>query len=361
MNGYKIYDTTLSSACYFRTIAEPPNRKCLIQLTEKCNLHCQHCFVSANKSGSEIEYSQIQDVIIPQFVKNNITKVTLTGGEPFVYKRLSDVIDLLLYNNLSVSICTNATLITEEFLRKYQNCDNIHFNVSLDGFSAFSHGKFRGKDDPEMFNTIITNIKLLGEEKLLNGILVTPNKYSSVQEYLELCDFAKECNAKYVLMNPLSQFGRGEKTVDLGFDNLEMEKLRLATQKYSDDNMEMVYIRFPNMEKKPLGQCVAGKVMYIFTNGNVAFCPYMVFAANDTCSLYNEGDFIIGNVFEEDFDFRKSLEMYEFPVDNKEVCISCENYVCGKGCYAARISQGKKLTDSDEQLCPLRNNYEDGK
>ncbi len=353
MNGKKIYNENFCAACYFRTVAKYPQKKCLLQLTEKCNLHCEHCFVSANCNGEEMQYNDIRDIIIPQLLNNNVTKVTLTGGEPFMYKRLLDVVELLISNNISVCICTNATLITEDFLNHFIDCNNLHFNVSLDGFSPKSHGKFRGNENPEVYDDIIRNIKLLGERGMLNGILVTPNIYSSVEEYINLCDFAKKCHARYVLMNPLSQFGRGEKTQNLAFNSEQMNRLRKATQNFNDNNMEMVYIRFPNIEKKPLGECVAGKIMYIFTNGDIAYCPYLVFASKDDGSLYSEQKFILGNIFSKDFDWKTSLKKYKFPINYNNVCSKCKNYNCKKGCYAARISHGYELSKEDIDLCPL--------
>ena len=353
MSGIEIYNEEYCAACYFRTIAEYPQKKCLIQITEKCNLCCAHCFVSANSLGKEMEFKKIKEVILPQLIKNNITKVTLTGGEPFVHPKLLDIVQLLLANNIAVSICTNATLISEQFINNFENCKKLHFNVSLDGLSPESHGKFRGNQNPELYNTIINNIELLGKKGLLNGILVTPNIYSSVQEYLKLCEFAKNCHAKYVLMNPLSQFGRGENTVDLAFNGQQMNELREATKKFNDNDMEMVYIRFPNSESKPLSECVAGKVMYIFTNGDIAFCPYMVFAAKDSASLYDANDFMIGNIFKEGFDLEKSLNDYSFQADYHQVCKECNNQKCKKGCYAAKISHGDQLTERDYALCPL--------
>lgn len=353
MGGLKIYDKNNCAACYFRTIANGLHKKCLIQLTEKCNLHCKHCFVSANNVGNEIEYDKIKNIIVPHMVFNNVTKVTLTGGEPFVYKKLVEVIHLLNNNNISTSICTNATLVTQNFLNKVSDCD-LHFNVSLDGFSVSSHGRFRGNEDKKLYNRIIENIELLGEKRLLNGILVTPNAYSSVEEYVELCKFAKKCHAKYVLMNPLSQFGRGETTSNLALADEQMLRLRLETQKFDDENMEMVYIRFPNYSKKPLSGCVAGKIMYIFTNGDIAYCPYMVFAARDSVSLYDEKDFIIGNIFEDNFNWEQSMKKYKFPVEDDEVCAGCDNNKCQKGCYAARISRGDELCFCDASLCPKK-------
>lgn len=352
MNGTKIYNSDYCAACYFRTTAKYPDRKCLIQLTERCNLHCEHCFVNAEGGGDEMNIGKIDRDILPQLKKNHVTKVTLTGGEPFVYSHLHDVVTLLSRQNISICICTNASLITENFLDKIQDCD-VHFNVSLDGFSASTHGKFRGNENPELFEQIKENVRLLGKRKLLNGILVTPNIFATISEYVDICNFARQCGAKYVLMNPLSQFGRGEDGISMAFSKEQMRQLQLETEKYNDEEMEMVYIRFPNIRQKPLGECAAGKIMYIFTNGDIAYCPYMVFAAKNSLSKYADKQFIIGNIFEKGFEWERAVKNYHFPISYNEICAKCTYTTCKKGCYAARISSGKMLTDADAEICPL--------
>jgi hypothetical protein len=42
---------THASSCYFRTSVGGDGRKALIQITERCNLHCAHCFVSSGDWG----------------------------------------------------------------------------------------------------------------------------------------------------------------------------------------------------------------------------------------------------------------------------------------------------------------------
>ena len=44
-----------------------PNKKDLAQLTEKCDLLCEHCFVSANGVGEEMSYVQIQNLILSRY------------------------------------------------------------------------------------------------------------------------------------------------------------------------------------------------------------------------------------------------------------------------------------------------------
>ena len=57
--------------------------------------------------------------------------------------------------------------------------------------------------------------------------MTSPNKYSSINEYIDICKFAKECKAKYVLFNPLSKFGRGEYTQNLAYTQEELTELSM--------------------------------------------------------------------------------------------------------------------------------------
>lgn len=55
-------------------------RKALVQIDERCNLHCAHCFVSATRDGGTMPYEQITDVLIPRLAECRVERVTLTGG-----------------------------------------------------------------------------------------------------------------------------------------------------------------------------------------------------------------------------------------------------------------------------------------
>ncbi len=350
----QIYNDLYCAACYFRTTADPPMKKCLLQLTERCNLHCQHCFVSSVSSGNDMELRLIETKVIPSLIENNVTKVTLTGGEPFVYSNLIEVIEMLSKKNIEVSVCTNASLITNDHLYAIKRFNSVHFNVSLDGFSFESHGKFRGFQNPDLFNRIIENINLIGDMGLLKGILVTPNIYTPIDEYKQIYDFGKKCGARYILFNPLSQFGRGVRSAELAYTNKQMNELRRELQSYSDEKVELVFIRFPNTDNKPLGRCYAGDIFYIFTNGDVTFCPYMVFAAKDKISKYDYKDFIIANVFDKSFNMNDCKKLALIKTLSKSHCENCSLIDCGKGCYASIISKGNKLEECD-QLCPKIN------
>lgn len=346
----KIYNNDVVSACYFRTTVEKPFKKVIIQITEKCNLKCKHCFVSSSSTqGNFISYKQIETIILPKLLKSKTVKVTLTGGEPLVHPNAKEIIKLLCENGIEVAVCTNGVLVTDDLIRFCYKLGNVHFNVSLDGYKAESHGKFRGNEDPKIFRTIINNISKLGAAKLLNGILVTPNTYATINEYEQICAFAKCTGANYVLFNPLSELGRGQDSTSIGYYKENLAEIKNITQKYIDENFEVVYIRFPDASKA-IGNCPLGKVLYIFTNGDVAICPYIVFASYDRISIYEPAQFILSNIFDIQCDIDAALEHFKLPDKPNSYVNRCDP-TCSTGCLAAKISHGLSIYDCDFDLC----------
>jgi len=353
----KLTKSNQVNSCYFRTSVSGGNRKALIKITERCNLKCVHCFVSSGDFGDEMRLVDIQKQIIPQLIDARVISVTLTGGEPFIHTEIKDVIRAFINAGLSVSICSNGVGLAPNIIEFLKEFKNITVNISLDGFSESTHGKFRG--NKKSFNETIDSIALLNEAKLLKGLLSTPNSLSNIDEYEELIKFSIKNNAKYVLMNPLGNFGRGEKsTKKLRFPDSSMSELYNRIIKYSDQ-VEIVDIRFPNTNGKLLASCEAGNIIYIFTNGDVTVCPYLVFASKTKVSKYNENEFIVSNILNSS-SLRKVLDGYDihqnYSLGNNKQCNTCKSKLqCGKGCPAAIIASGQNIDGVDYDLCPINN------
>lgn len=354
MTGRRIAGADVAASCYFRTSMVAPERKALVQITERCNLHCAHCFVSARREGIDISYEQMRDLVLPQLRQSRVSRLTLTGGEPFAHPDLLTIVSDARDLDMTVTICTNATLITPDVLDRLASLGGVRLNVSLDGFSATSHGKFRGA--PASFDVTKSTIRAIGERRLLKGILVTPNALAALDEYDELCRYARECGAEYVLMNPLSSMGRGVRGIRrLGAPESFMRSLgdRMAT---FDGDLDIVRIRFPN-DEKPLTGCEAGTIIYVFANGDVTVCPYLVFAARTPQSRHEDTEFIVGNVFEHQ-DIAGRLDRYRLhdrsQIAADPVCGSCAlSTSCGRGCPAAVIAAGGRLGERDREQCPI--------
>jgi radical SAM protein with 4Fe4S-binding SPASM domain len=346
----------LANSCYFRSSVEPPYRKALLQITERCNLYCAHCFLSAGDYGDTLPLESIKDTLIPRLKQCRVTRVTLTGGEPFVHPNIVEIVRVIGEAVSDVGICTNAATISTDQMDTLAEIGGVHINVSLDGFRPESHGKFRG--NIESFAKTVETIRQLSQRRLLQGLLVTPNNLARLNEYAELCDFASRNDATYVLFNPLSNMGRGvESKSRLAPSRETMQTITEITSPFNS-RVHIVHIRFPN-DQFPLGRCEAGNIIYVFVHGEVAVCPYLVFAASTPQSEHRPEEFIVGNILN-DPNVADKLDAYKFheryqPGDNP-TCRACSlESKCGKGCPAAVVASGQRIGEVDCEVCPIVN------
>ena len=298
----------------------------------------------------------IRNVVIPKLKDCRVISVTLTGGEPFVHPEIIEIVRLLRNANIRVGVCTNGTSVSQDQMETLAKIGNIHLNVSLDGFRPESHGKFRG--DKTSFVKTIKTIRQLKQYRLLQGLLVTPNNLAEISEYAELCEFAVQNDAIYVLMNPFSSMGKEVKAQKrLKAPDEVMRQIREITSPFSDC-IQVIYIRFPNDQKLPLISCETGNIIYVFTHGELTVCPYLVFAAKTPQSLYNPGGFIVGNIFKE-ADVADKLDAYKFHeryyLGDNPTCKNCSlSFQCGKGCPAAIIASRQRIEGLDP-IYPMAN------
>lgn len=355
MGARSIANDRWASSCYFRTTVDGGQRKALVQIDERCNLHCAHCFVSATKQGHTMSFADITGKVIPRLTACQVDRVTLTGGEPTIHPRFLDVVSAFREAGMQVGVCTNATTLSEGEIDELARIGGVHCNVSLDGFRPESHGKFRG--DRASFHTTIATVKKLASSGLLQGLLCTPNALAEDVEYQELCEFAVAHGAEYVLMNPLSSMGRGVKSRrSLAATEERMDRIHQMTDPFDGPDLQVVHIRFPNTEAKPLAGCEAGTIIYVFTRGEVTVCPYLVFAARTPQSRHDPAEFIVGNILA-DPDIADRLDGYDtrrLRMGRNATCRSCGIAdSCGKGCPAAVISAGERIGAVDAEVCPV--------
>lgn len=355
VSARSIAQDSLATSCYFRTTVDAPYRKALVQINEDCNLRCAHCFVSATRIGKQMPLAEVVDKVIPRLAASRVRRVTLTGGEPTIHPDFMAIVRAFRAAGMDVGICTNATTLDIDQIVELAGL-GVHCNVSLDGFAADSHGKFRG--DRASFDITVATVEKLGAAGVLQGLLCTPNSLAQNEEYRRLCEFARENGARYVLLNPLGRMGRGVKSQGtLAKTTLHMQEIYELTAPLDGPDLDVAHIRFPNTAGKPLAGCEAGTIIYVFTPGDVTVCPYLVFAARTPTSRHTDTEFIVGNILT-DPDIAQRLDKYRFhdryQVGENATCCSCSmSSGCGKGCPAAIVATGGRIGDVDTEQCPV--------
>ena len=161
-----------------------------ISLTEKCNLRCTYCmpengvFLSPKK-----QLMTTQEVIdIAQlFVKNGVTKIRLTGGEPLLRKDFPEIITALSKLPVHLSLTTNAILV-DRHIETFKKSNLKAINVSLD---TLIPAKFNTITKRDQFNKAYDNVKLLLNHNFnvkLNVVLI---KGFNDDEIIDFINFTK--------------------------------------------------------------------------------------------------------------------------------------------------------------------------
>ena len=105
-------------------------------ITERCNYNCLHCYHAADNQMPREEYTWEQAVRAMDDMRScGILAITLTGGEPFMYPHLREIIRELYNRNIQVqSIVTNGSLLTEEWLAYIKSMfPKVEMRISFDG------------------------------------------------------------------------------------------------------------------------------------------------------------------------------------------------------------------------------------
>ncbi len=137
-------------------------------ITNLCNLTCEHCYFYRNNSKDEmnkISDSEWEKIFIEQKQKG-VFEVLLTGGEPLLRPKVIEAASNV-FGNRHVSVVTNGTIPLPP---DWQNW----IYVSIDG-SEETHDLIRGKGS---FRKILKNIK--NNKRVLITTTITKRNYNKI-------------------------------------------------------------------------------------------------------------------------------------------------------------------------------------
>lgn len=118
-------------------------------MTGNCNLACRHCYMSAPQAKyGELSTEQCLS-IINQMAEANISKVSLTGGEPLVRHDFWQLVNALLDKGIVIyQLYTNGVLLTDEVLEQLK-VRQIHCQIMLSHDGVGTHDWMRGTPGSE--------------------------------------------------------------------------------------------------------------------------------------------------------------------------------------------------------------------
>jgi radical SAM protein with 4Fe4S-binding SPASM domain len=117
----------------------PSLRYLELQITDRCNLQCRHCYIGEG-SHQDLSLKQIQQVL-KEFEEIQGLRLLLSGGEPLLHPDFWEINEILRNHAFRSVLLSNGTLITQEVAKRLR----IHeVQISLDGMKE-GHESLRGK------------------------------------------------------------------------------------------------------------------------------------------------------------------------------------------------------------------------
>lgn len=171
-----------------------------ILLTEKCNFRCIFCHNEGNDKTQHrpVDAESLKNAL-HAVIENGCRDITFTGGEPLLEKQL--LLDALGHirdrdSELPVTVVTNASLLSEEFLNAIDKLGSVRFNIS---FHAVHQDNYRRLTDQSHFRLSQLEEKLgeLRRRKIpfkMNAVILR-STLSQAQDVAATINFARRHGA----------------------------------------------------------------------------------------------------------------------------------------------------------------------
>lgn len=119
-----------------------------LNLTKRCNLKCDHCYLDATTkaAGGDDELSTEECFkLIDQIAEvNKGCLIVITGGEPLVRPDILDIARHAVKQGFMVVFGTNGMLINDQMAKSLVEIGVMGMGISIDSLDPQKHNQFRG-------------------------------------------------------------------------------------------------------------------------------------------------------------------------------------------------------------------------
>ena len=159
----------------------------VIELTNRCNLSCGHCFDERHAATGDLSLA-ILEKVLREGKSCGIEQLSFTGGEPTIHRRFREIIERVAEAGYSFSFVSNGTSFPRIYplLHKYRRWF-LGVTLSLDGAQEETHDRLRGKGS---YRSVMRAISICVFKELpftLNMVLTVENR-EQIGEMVELAD-----------------------------------------------------------------------------------------------------------------------------------------------------------------------------
>ncbi|UCH96281.1 MAG: radical SAM protein [Candidatus Aminicenantes bacterium] len=342
--------------------------KMYLLLSLICNLRCSYCTIRHNVKNAknvlltEREMANSLELFFSDLEHERPKEITLYGGEPLknpvVMRRFFDLISpYQKSNNLKITIITNGTLFTEEWVEIFRK-HNVFVIVSVDGTEEI-HNKYRVDENGKgSFSRVMEGFELMRNSGLKKGIslVITPHNINKLKEIVHFFKENLSIDSVGFTIGHLEP-------LDIGyFDDTFVKRIIDALDYCAEiqlwNEQLMKKVKFLIDGKTRFFGCPVsegGCMIRILPGGDISLCEN--FGLRNLCILGN----VNNNLSKSDVvGHRYLVEWYSRYFTNNGECRRCKSIsICGGGCPYDAWLKNRDMMSVEERNCLICNGIVD--
>jgi len=192
-------------------------------LTQACNLRCQHCYQNATPKPAPDELTLEEKLrAVDEMGRLKVPFLAIAGGEPLVSKHLWAVLERARRHEIHTTIATNGTMLTRENVKRLLDAGVKYVEVSIDSLDSREHDWFRGQ--PGAWQRSIQGIRNSVELGMRTGLAACFTRHN-VHTADEVMDFAQSLGCHTFSHFNFIPVGRGRDMLDADLTPAQREWL----------------------------------------------------------------------------------------------------------------------------------------
>lgn len=159
------------------------------ELLPYCNMNCKMCYIVHGKK----DFRALKDIgfwnhLLDQAIDSGMLYCLLTGGEPFLYPQIWELLECINKKPIHLAINSNGTMLNEERIRRLSKVYPGRMNISLYGGSNETYDRLCG--NPMGYTEVTQAFGLMNEHHIPYRVhaTLTPDNYEDFDRIVDTCN-----------------------------------------------------------------------------------------------------------------------------------------------------------------------------
>lgn len=167
-----------------------------LDLTHRCNLRCQHCYIGNHSSAMSVNEMDTKRIIslLDEMCDAGCLYLLLSGGEPLARQDFPEIYRYAREKGFLITVFTNGTLVSDTIVRLFEDLPPRMVEISVYGATGPTYERITGVKDS--YQKCVSGINKLLENNIrvrLKTVLMTLNSH----EFSDMEGMAKDLEVKF--------------------------------------------------------------------------------------------------------------------------------------------------------------------